>query len=130
MRVTANTFPNSLLQQLTSLTQRQNKLQTQAATGQIVHRLRGHRARPVALAFSPDGQRLATAGWDPEIKLWDIASGQEVLALRGHASDEDRRGIMALSFSRDGSLLASAGVDGTARIWSGADCNAADADSR
>ena len=36
MRVTANTFPNSLLQQLTSLTQRQNKLQTQAATGQIV----------------------------------------------------------------------------------------------
>ena len=36
MRVTANTFPNSLLQQLTSLNQRQNKLQTQAATGQLV----------------------------------------------------------------------------------------------
>lgn len=36
MRVTANTFPNSLLNQLTSLTQRQNKLQNQAATGQLV----------------------------------------------------------------------------------------------
>jgi flagellar hook-associated protein 3 FlgL len=36
MRVTANTFPNSLLLQLTSLSQRQNKLQNQAATGQRV----------------------------------------------------------------------------------------------
>jgi flagellar hook-associated protein 3 FlgL len=36
MRVTANTFPNSLLTQLTSLSQRQNKLQNQAATGQRV----------------------------------------------------------------------------------------------
>lgn len=36
MRVTANTFPNSLLNQLTSLSQRQNKLQNQAATGQLV----------------------------------------------------------------------------------------------
>ena len=36
MRVTANTFPNSLLHQVTSLSQRQNKLQTQAVTGQRV----------------------------------------------------------------------------------------------
>ncbi|HKX61206.1 MAG TPA: hypothetical protein VJS65_05170 [Verrucomicrobiae bacterium] len=36
MRVTANTFPNALLNQLSSLGQRQNKLQSQAATGQIV----------------------------------------------------------------------------------------------
>jgi flagellar hook-associated protein 3 FlgL len=36
MRVTANTFPNSLIDQLNSLSQRQNKLQTQAATGQLI----------------------------------------------------------------------------------------------
>ena len=36
MRITANTFPNSLINQLTSLSQRQNKLQNQAATGQLV----------------------------------------------------------------------------------------------
>ena len=36
MRVTANTFPNNLLDELTSLSQRQNKLQTQAASGQLV----------------------------------------------------------------------------------------------
>ena len=36
MRVTANTFPNTLLNQLGSLSQRQNKLQNQAATGQLI----------------------------------------------------------------------------------------------
>ena len=36
MRVTANTFPNSLIDQLTNLAVRQNRLQTQAATGQRV----------------------------------------------------------------------------------------------
>ena len=36
MRVTANTFPNSLLNQLSSLATRQNRLQNQAATGQRV----------------------------------------------------------------------------------------------
>src|SRR5262245_32200107 len=36
MRVTSNTFPNSLLDELTSLGQRQNKLQNQAATGQLI----------------------------------------------------------------------------------------------
>jgi hypothetical protein len=87
----------------------------QASTTQVVHRLRGHRGRPLALAFSPDGLRLATAGWDSEIKLWDLESGQEVLALHGH-----QEGVMSLAFSRDGSVLASAGIDKTARLWSGA----------
>ncbi|HXI50118.1 MAG TPA: hypothetical protein VNH84_01375 [Candidatus Saccharimonadales bacterium] len=36
MRVTANTFPNSLMDELSSLSQRQNKLQNQAATGQLI----------------------------------------------------------------------------------------------
>jgi len=36
MRVTTNTFPNTLIDQLQLLTTRQNKLQTQAATGQKV----------------------------------------------------------------------------------------------
>jgi WD40 repeat protein len=85
----------------------------EASTGEIVHRLQGHRGRPAALAFSPEGHRLATAGWDTEIKLWDLASGQEVLALRGHTD-----GIMALAFSPDGELLASGSVDRTVRMWS------------
>ena len=37
MRVTANTFPDSLVEQLRGLTRRQNRLQNQAATGQLVH---------------------------------------------------------------------------------------------
>ncbi len=100
----------------------------EAHTGRIVHRLQGHRERALALAFGPDGQRLATAGWDPEIKLWDMLSGQEVLALRGHAVG-DARGVMGLAFSPRGDSLASAGVDMTARIWSGAGLESAGANS-
>src|SRR5688572_24635807 len=37
MRVTSNTFPNRLISQLGDLASRQNKLQTQAATGQRIH---------------------------------------------------------------------------------------------
>jgi WD40 repeat protein len=37
-----------------------------------------------SVAWSPDGRRLATASWDQTAKVWDAASGQEVLTLRGH----------------------------------------------
>jgi WD40 repeat protein len=97
-----------------------NVLIWEASSGRIVHRLQGHRERPLAMAFTPDGQRLATAGWDPQIKLWDVAGGQEVLALRGHAGG-DARGVMGLCFDPQGHLLVSAGIDTTARIWSGAE---------
>jgi WD40 repeat protein len=87
-------------------------------TGRVVHRLQGHRGRPISMAFTPDGQRLATAGWDEEIKLWDVATGQEVLALRAHSRGESK-GVMGLAFSHDGELLASAGLDKTLIIWRG-----------
>jgi WD40 repeat protein len=65
-----------------------------------------------AIAFSPDGTRLASGSADRTVRIWDPIFGQEVLVLRGHAST-----VTAVAFSPDGSRLASAGTDQTVRIW-------------
>ena len=65
-----------------------------------------------ALAFHPDGSRLASAGADRTVRLWDVNGGREVLTLRGH---HDR--VLGVAFSPDGTCLASASADGDVRIW-------------
>ena len=55
------------------------------------------------MAFSPDGRRLASAGWDRTVKVWDAATGQEALTLTGHTEP-----VWSVAFSPDGRRLASA----------------------
>jgi WD40 repeat protein len=62
--------------------------------------------------FSPHGRRLATAGEDGTVKLWEASSGKVLRTLRGH-----REGVLALAFSRDGSRVVSAGSDEEVRVW-------------
>jgi len=71
-----------------------------------------HGNRVYGLAFSPDGTRLAIGSGDNTIRLWDVASRQEVCQLRGHDSY-----VHAIAFSADGTRLASASGDLTVRIW-------------
>ena len=47
---------------------------------------RGTVAEVRSVAFSPDGQRIVTGSGDQTAKVWDAASGKELLTLKGHSS--------------------------------------------
>jgi WD40 repeat protein/tRNA A-37 threonylcarbamoyl transferase component Bud32 len=66
----------------------------------------------LGVCFSPDGQRLASAGGDGTVRVWDAATGREVFNLQGHPL-----GVLSICFSPDGKRLASALGDGTLKVW-------------
>jgi WD40 repeat protein len=72
----------------------------------------GHSGRVTTLAFSNDGQLLASSGSDRTIKLWDLAQSRVIRTLFGH-----RGSINSIAFSRDSRMLASVSEDGSLRIW-------------
>jgi WD40 repeat protein/tRNA A-37 threonylcarbamoyl transferase component Bud32 len=74
--------------------------------------LEGHAGGVLAVAFSPDGTRIASAGADGAVKLWDRRTLREVRSLPGPAA-----GVTAVAFAADGRRLAGGGADGTVCVW-------------
>ncbi|MGO9446027.1 MAG: WD40 repeat domain-containing protein, partial [Thiobacillaceae bacterium] len=68
--------------------------------------------RITSVAFSPDGQRIATGSDDDTAKVWDSASGTELLTFKGH-----RGWVTSVAFSPDGHRIATGSYDGTAKVW-------------
>ena len=74
--------------------------------------------KPYALAFSPCGKYLASGTWWEKgmekmaIRLWDVASGENIATLWGHPTD-----IQSLAFSPDGTRLATGSFECTTLLW-------------
>ncbi len=82
--------------------------------------LRGHTGRINSVAFSPDGSRLATTGWDSTAHIWDLSS-RKVLAVLEAASPHKNELVEVATFSPDGERILTASYDGTARLWDAQD---------
>ncbi len=74
--------------------------------------LRGHEEDVHAVAFTPDGTTLVSAGDDATIRFWDVADRTVLRVLDGHQAQ-----IPAIALSHDGQVLASASRDDTVRLW-------------
>lgn len=66
----------------------------------------------LALAFSPDGRKLAVGGEDHAIGIWHIGDGFLTRTLTGHT-----QAVQSVTFSPDGKLLAAGGQDKMAHVW-------------
>ncbi len=76
-----------------------------------VHTLRGHTQAIEAIAVSPDGKTLYSAG-DELIRVWDIPTGKQINTLKAHL-----KGVTSLCLSKDGTILASGSRDKTICLW-------------
>ena len=65
-----------------------------------------------AVAYSPDGTQIATAGHTGELHLWDAETGERMASYLGHQTT-----VHTIAFSPDGQYLASGGRDGLVYIW-------------
>lgn len=79
---------------------------------QLQSAFKGHKDSVSTIAFSQDGQTLASGGYAGKTKLWQVDSAQEIYTMSGHS---DR--VTSLAFSGDGQTLISASADKRIQIW-------------
>ncbi len=56
--------------------------------------------------------RIVSGSHDKTVRVWDAASGKELMVLRGHGGP-----VFAAGFSRDGARIVSGSEDKTVRVW-------------
>ncbi|MBA2306651.1 WD40 repeat domain-containing protein [Candidatus Dependentiae bacterium] len=82
------------------------------ATGQQLHKLKGHKSTIYSVAYSPDGTTVLTGSWDGTARLWDVKRGQQLHILQGHTGF-----VYSVAFSPNGSIVITGSLDRTACLW-------------
>jgi ribosome assembly protein 4 len=77
-----------------------------------IAKMTGHQNTVNHVAFSPDGQYIASASFDNSVKLWSSLNGKFLHTLRGHVAD-----VYQVVFSPDSRLLVSCSKDTTLKVW-------------
>src|SRR5271156_2668145 len=102
-------YPRALAASLVALVTAGVAFAQQATT---VGTLDGHTDPVYAVAWSPDGKSLATAGFDNTVRLWDAATRKEIKKLDGHT-----KLALAVAIAPSGKQILSGSQDFTAKIW-------------
>ena len=76
--------------------------------------LKGHTDFVSSVAFSPNGETLASGSWDETIRYWNSSTAEHIKTLTGHANR-----VTSVAFSPNGFRLASGSWDNTIRLWGG-----------
>jgi WD40 repeat protein len=89
----------------------------EASTGRPIQPLRHPHPHVRAVAFSPDGRKLATACMEGrtvtcKVRIWNAATGQPITPWIPH-----RNHVVALAFSPDGKLLATGDYSHDLHLW-------------
>ncbi len=86
-----------------------------AADGKLLYEIeswQGHKEWVNGIRFSPDGLRFASVSDDGLLKVWETASGKNLLTFRGHVA-----GINQVAWHADGTKLFTTSSDNTIKVW-------------
>lgn len=82
------------------------------AQGASITAYHGHTSLVFAVAWSPDGKRIASGGDDSTVQVWDASRGGLLLTYSGHTT-----GVRQLAWSPDGTRIVSGSNDNTLQVW-------------
>jgi WD40 repeat protein len=82
-----------------------------AASGEVLRTLPSHPGWVWGLAFTPDGKRLASVNFNGAGEVWDVATGEALVSLKGLTSG------FSVAFSPDGTHIATGNGEGIVNMW-------------
>jgi eukaryotic-like serine/threonine-protein kinase len=89
---------------------------TPLALGTLLYTYRGHSQGVMAIAWSPNGSRIASGSHDKTVQVWDASDGSHAFTYHGHSD-----WVPSVAWSPDSIRIASGSVDTTVQIWNAAD---------